>query len=51
MWEEGERVTKEDNHLLTQPFSEEEIKGALFQMEHNKAARPDAIPIEFFQKC
>jgi mannosylglycoprotein endo-beta-mannosidase len=51
LWGEGEKVTEEDNHLLTLPFYEEEIKKALFQMEHNKAAGPDAIPIEFYQKC
>jgi hypothetical protein len=36
---------------LTKPFSEEEIKTALFLMERNKAAGPDGLPIEFFQKC
>lgn len=33
-----------------QSFSEAEIKGALFQMEHNKAVGPD-IPSEFYQTC
>jgi hypothetical protein len=37
--------------MLTQPFQEEEIKKALFQMEKYKAANPDGLPIEFFQKC
>jgi hypothetical protein len=31
------QVTDEDNRLLVEPFSEEEVKCALFQMEHNKA--------------
>lgn len=40
-----------DNEELTKPFSESEIKVALFQMEKNKAAGPDRIPIEFYQTC
>jgi len=48
LWLDDEKVTKEDNLLLTQPFSEIEIKYALFQMEKNKAAGPDKIPIEFY---
>jgi mannosylglycoprotein endo-beta-mannosidase len=51
LWKDNEKVNEEDNHILTQPFSEEEVKHALFQMEHNKAAGPDCIPIEFYQKC
>lgn len=34
-----------------QTFSESEIKNALDQMEKNKAAGPDKIPIEFYQAC
>jgi hypothetical protein len=33
------------------PFLEDEIKRALFEMEKNKAADPDRLPIEFFQHC
>ena len=51
LWEEGELVSEEDNSYLTRPFTEEEIKSALFQMEKNKAAGPDSIPVEFFQGC
>jgi hypothetical protein len=40
----------EENADLIRPFSEEEVKYALFQMERNKAARPDGLPVEFFQK-
>jgi hypothetical protein len=29
---------------------EEEVKRALFQMERNKVAGPDGLPVEFFQK-
>ena len=51
LWDANERVTEEDNIMLTKPFSETEIKAALFQMERNKAAGPDKIPIEFYQHC
>jgi mannosylglycoprotein endo-beta-mannosidase len=51
LWKDVEKVTDEDNHTLTQPFSEEEVKQALFQMEQNKASGPDCITIEFYQKC
>ncbi|KAL5673010.1 hypothetical protein ACJX0J_017316, partial [Zea mays] len=32
-------------------FNEVEIKNAMFQMEKNKAAGPDNIPMEFHQVC
>jgi mannosylglycoprotein endo-beta-mannosidase len=51
MWKEGEKVTEADNDEITKPFSEEEIKEAFFQMETNKLAGPDNIPIELYQKC
>jgi hypothetical protein len=51
MWEEEYMVTEEENRVLTRPFSEEEMKKDLFQMEKNKAAGPDGIPIEFYQSC
>jgi mannosylglycoprotein endo-beta-mannosidase len=31
------------------PFSEEEIKMAIFDMERNKAPGPDGFPAEFYQ--
>jgi hypothetical protein len=39
----------EENGLLTAPYSEEEVKKAVFQMEHNKAPGPDDFPAEFYQ--
>jgi hypothetical protein len=51
LWLAGEGVTSQENSLLTQPFSEEEVKHALFQMDKNKASRPDGIPVEFYQHC
>ena len=44
-------MSVQDNEELTKPFSEPKIKAALFQMEKNKAAGPDKIPIEFYQHC
>jgi hypothetical protein len=44
-------VTTHKNEELIRPFTEEEIKYALDQMERNKAVDPDGFPIEFFQKC
>ena len=51
IWDECSYISKEDNDILCHPFSEAEIKAALFQMERNKAPGPDKIPIEFFQYC
>jgi hypothetical protein len=36
---------------LVQPFSEEEVCHAVFQMEHNKAPVMDGFPAEFYQAC
>lgn len=44
-------MSVEDNLMLCEPFSETEIKNTLFQMEKNKTAGPDKIPIEFYQAC
>jgi hypothetical protein len=44
------QVTGEENAILTAPFSENEIKVAIFQIEHNKAPGPDGFPVEFYQK-
>jgi mannosylglycoprotein endo-beta-mannosidase len=49
LWVEGEMVSDLDNEETTKLFSETEIKGALDQMEKNKAVGPDGIPIEFYQ--
>jgi hypothetical protein len=43
------QVSAEENAFLTAPYSEEEVKKAVFQMEHNKAPGPDGFPAEFFQ--
>jgi hypothetical protein len=42
------QVTEEENGFLVQDFSEEEVKRAVFQMEHNKSPRPDGFPAELY---
>jgi hypothetical protein len=51
VWDELEHVSDEENHNLCKSFSEKEVMDALFQMEKNKAAGPDKIPIELYQIC
>lgn len=43
------QVSNEENTFLKAPFTEEEIKKAVFQMEHNKAPGLDGYPAEFYQ--
>jgi len=51
MWSEAAVVSEAENNALCQPFTESEVKTALFIMDSNKAAGPDKIPIEFYQSC
>jgi hypothetical protein len=43
------QVSPEENAILSTPYSEEDIRKAGFQMEHNKASSPDGFPTEFYQ--
>jgi hypothetical protein len=43
------QVSVAENDLLIAPYSEDEVKEAVFQMEHNKAPGPDGFPAEFYQ--
>ena len=43
------QVSEEENEVFMAPFSEEEVKMAIFHMEHNKAAGLDGFPAEFYQ--
>jgi hypothetical protein len=43
------QVSDEENEILIADFTENEVREAVFQMEHNKAPRPDGFPAEFYQ--
>jgi len=43
------QVSEEENKVLVAPFSEEEVKMAVFYMEHNKAPGPNGFSAEFYQ--
>jgi mannosylglycoprotein endo-beta-mannosidase len=43
------QVIDEENELLVAEFMEEEIRGAIFQMNHNMALGHDGFPLEFYQ--
>ena len=43
------QVSEEENEVLVAPFSEEEIRSTVFDMEHNKAPGPNRFPAEFYQ--
>ena len=51
IWGDNERLDEPDNLILTRPFSEEEVKIALFSMNSNRAPGPDNIPAEFYHHC
>ena len=43
------QVSSTENEFLMAPFTEQEIRDAIFSMEHNKAPGPDGFPAEFYQ--
>jgi hypothetical protein len=43
------QVSPQENASLNSPYIEEEIRKAVFQMEHNKAPGPDGFSAEFYQ--
>jgi hypothetical protein len=45
------QVSHEENELLVKAFTVDEVREAIFQMEHNKAPGPDGFPAEFYQAC
>lgn len=49
LWEGAIRLFELDNEQFCRPLSKADIWNALSQMEKNKAAGPDSIPIEFYQ--
>jgi hypothetical protein len=51
MVEDIVQVSPEENDLIVRPFTCEEIREVVFQMEHNKTPGPDGFPAEFYQAC
>jgi hypothetical protein len=51
IWTADEQINGLEREVMDGDFSEEEIKNTIDKMEHNKAARPDGIPVEFYQVC
>jgi hypothetical protein len=43
------QVSDEENEILIADFTENEVREAVFQMEHNKSPGPDGFPAEFYQ--
>jgi hypothetical protein len=39
------QVSDEENEQLVKPFSKEEVRHAVFQMDNNKAPGPDGFPV------
>jgi hypothetical protein len=50
-WSLEEKIDDLDRESMDRPFSEDEIKNTIDQMENNKAAGPDGIPAEFYKVC
>ena len=42
-------MSEDEIEGLTAPFNEEEVKLAVFDMEHNKAPGPDGFPAKIYQ--
>ena len=49
LWDDIPQVSDMENEILTYTFTEEEIKKAILQMEHNKAPGPNGFLAEFYQ--
>jgi len=48
-WEEEAKVSLVENELLEAPFTEEEVKKAVFGSYADGAPRPDGLPFLFYQ--
>jgi hypothetical protein len=43
------QVSQEQNAIMTAPYTEEEVRKAIFLTEHNKALGPDGFPSDFYR--
>jgi hypothetical protein len=43
------KVSERENEILTAPFGEENVRKAIFQMEHNEAPGANGFSAEFYQ--
>ena len=43
------QISPQENKLLVAPFSESEVKEAIFQMKNNTAPGSDGFPLVFYQ--
>jgi len=50
IWEEEDKVSRNENELLITPFSESEIKNAIFSCYAEGAPGPDGLSFLFYQK-
>ena len=50
IWMESQKVNSEENDCLVAPFSEAEIKEAIFSCYSEGAPGPDGLPFLFYQK-
>jgi hypothetical protein len=47
---QDEKVSAEDNAMLDSPFTEEEVKTAIFNSNSDGAPGPDGLSFMFYQK-
>ncbi|RVW49857.1 LINE-1 reverse transcriptase-like [Vitis vinifera] len=46
-----DQISQEEAEMLERPFTEEEIQGALMEMNGDKAPGPDGFTLAFWQSC
>ena len=44
-------VTREDNHNLNRPVSEDEVGEVINEMQNGKGLGPDGFNVDFFKAC
>jgi hypothetical protein len=49
-WDDTDKVTPEENRALTAPFTEAEIKDAIFSCYAEGAPEPDGLTFLLYQK-